>query len=274
MSPGWIEEAIPGDLSRQALAETTRSRISDALDVDVGEIDLDAVAFVQQAWELALFDALESSDPDPGEVRRLAEQSFRLARNLDPPVEALAGARFFVKLGCLGLLADRQADAARLLSDHLPYEAERGDAWGERTEAAIWSSWLRLVRKNGWADLDAIGGLIGDLREAQEDFEAEYLEGDVGEARARAWELVAFYHLAHAAELLAEFVSAGSSEGHFDVRQQLDGQFDRAVTACACGELVELEVLIAFQRRGRSARWRCGPSRLVPVRSSQKRSAP
>lgn len=250
MTSGWIEEAIPDGASREAVAETTRSRIGEALEVDVGGFDSGAVSFVQQAWELALFDALESSDPDPGEVRRLAERSFQLARVLDPPPEALAGARFFVKLGCLGLLADRQADAARLLSDHLPYEADKGDAWGERTEATIWSAWLRLVRKNGWADLDAVSVLVGDLREAQEEFESDYLQGDAGEARAKAWELVAFYHLAHGAELLAEFVSAGSSEGHFDVRQQLDGQFDRALTACARGELVELEVLVVFLQAG------------------------
>ena len=249
MTPSWIEAAIPGDVSQEAAAEATRTRIGEALEVSVETIDRDSVGFVQQAWELALFDALETSDPDLDEIRQLAERAFQLVRVLGSPQEPLSGARFLVKVGCLGLLADRQADAARLLSNHTPHEADAQDTWGERTQAAIWSSWVRLIRKDGWTDLDAIQVLVTDLRAAQREFEGDYLDADAGgEARARAWELVALYHVAHAAEVLAEFATTGSSEGHFDVRQQLDGQFDRALTACGRGELVELEVLLQLLR--------------------------
>lgn len=252
MTAGWIEAAIPGEASQEVAAEATRTRIGEALEVPIEEIDRDSMGFVQQAWELALFDALEAGDGDPSEIRRLAERAFALVRVLDPPREPLPAARFLVKVGCLGLLADRQADAARLLSDHTPHETDAEDAWGERTQAAIWSAWLRLIRKDGWTDLDAIGVLVADLRAAQREFEGDYLDAETAVARARAWELVAFYHVAHAAEILAEFLTTGSSEGHFDVRQQLDGQFDRAFTACGRGELVELEVLLRFLRAAAS----------------------
>lgn len=250
MTPGWIEEAIPDDAAKRASADAVRTRIGQALEVPVEAMNRETVSFAQQAWELALSDALEASDPDVDNVRQLAERAFQLARVLDAPAEPLAATRFLVKLGCLGLLADRQADAARLLSDHAPHQAEEDDVWGDRTQAAIWNAWLRLIRKRGWADLDAVDTLIGDLREAQQEYEGNYLNADAPEARTRAWELVALYHTAHAAEILSAFATTGSSGGRFDVRQQLDGQFDRALTACERGELIELEVLLRILRAG------------------------
>ena len=58
-----------------------------------------------------------------------------------------------------------------------------------------------------------------------------------------AWELMAEYHLAKAAELLGVYVGQGSVDGHYDIRQQLEAQFDRAIGASARGQLVERETL-------------------------------
>ena len=46
-----------------------------------------------------------------------------------------------------------------------------------------------------------------------------------------AWELMSEYHLAKAAEILGTYLSQGSVDGHFDIREQLEAQFDRAVAA-------------------------------------------
>lgn len=244
MTPGWIEEAIPNTVSDQASADAVRTRIADALDVPVDPFDERSVSFAQQAWELALFDALEDPDADADSTRQLAEHAFQLLRVISPPREVPDASRFLARLGCLGLLADRQADAGRVLSAHaLPTEQADGE-WGRRAETVIWNAWLRLIRKSGWEDFDAVTASIDGLRGAQEEFEQGYLAVAGPAARGRAWELVALYHLAHAAEIVAEFSTTGVAEGHFDVRAQLDSQFDRALTACRRGELVELEVLL------------------------------
>lgn len=248
MPPNWVQEAIPEEASERASADAVRVRIADALEITADPFDERSVNFAQQAWELALFDTLSDNDADQDSVRDTAEQAFQLLRVLSPPGGTPDASRFLVKLGCLGLLADRQADASRLLAAHpLPEEPTEGD-WGDRTQAAIWNAWLRLIRKSGWQDFDAVRASIDGLREAQRAYEAQYLSVENPEARTRAWELVALYHLAHAAELLVEFSTAGGIAGRYDIREQLDSQFDRAISGCRRGELVSLEVLLLLVR--------------------------
>jgi hypothetical protein len=248
MTPGWIEDAIPDAIAAQASADAVRTRIADALEVPADPFDERSVSFAQQAWELALFDAL--GDDEAGDaVRELAEQAFQLLRVISPPPATPEASRFLVRLGCLGLLADRQADAGRVLSTHpVPGTPAEGEDWGVRAETTIWNAWLRLIRKSGWEDFDALVASIEDLRTAQEQFEEGYLGAGDATARVRAWELVALYHTARAAEILAEFSTTGGIEGRFDIRQQLDSQFDRALTACRRGELMELDVLLRVVR--------------------------
>lgn len=244
MTPSWIRDAIPKAASERAAADAARTRIADALEVPSDPFDERSVSFAQQAWELALFDALDDSEASVESIREMAEQAFQLLRVISPPRDVSNAGQFLVRLGCLGLLADRQADAGRVLSAH-PVPAEpTDDDWGERTQAVIWNAWLRLIRKSGWEDFDAVESSITSLQAAQQEFEQQYLEAEPPIARTRAWELMALYHLAHAAEVLAEFSTTGGAEGRYDVREQLDSQFDRALTACKRGELVELEVLL------------------------------
>jgi hypothetical protein len=170
MTLGWIEEAIPNTVSDEASADAVRTRIADALDIPVDPFDERSVSFAQQAWELALFDALEDPDADADSIRQLAEHAFQLLRVLPPPRDVPDASRFLARIGCLGLLADRQADAGRVLSVHaLPTEDAAGE-WGQRAETVIWNAWLRLIRKSGWEDFDAVTASIDGLRGAQEEF--------------------------------------------------------------------------------------------------------
>ncbi|WP_051045202.1 DEAD/DEAH box helicase [Kamptonema formosum] len=102
---------------------------------------------------------------------------------------------------------------------------------------------MRLIRKDGWNDLDRVQEQIVALRAAQQRFEADYLETQATNARTAAWELVALYHLSKAAEILSIFLTQGAVEGYFDIRQQLESHFDRVLSACAKAELIELENL-------------------------------
>ena len=98
--------------------------------------------------------------------------------------------------------------------------------------------------KKGWSDLDAVQERIVAIREAQRAIEPAFLKAAEARNDVRpAWELMAQYHLAKAAEILGAYVGQGSVDGHYDIRQQLEAQFDRAIGASARGQLVEQETL-------------------------------
>ena len=58
-----------------------------------------------------------------------------------------------------------------------------------------------------------------------------------------AWELMAHYHLAKAAEVLGAYLGQGSVDGHYDIREQLEAQFDLAIGASARGQQIERETM-------------------------------
>ncbi|WP_305685529.1 DEAD/DEAH box helicase, partial [Microbacterium sp.] len=101
---------------------------------------------------------------------------------------------------------------------------------------------MRLLRKRGWEDLDAVHERIVAIREAQRAVEPGFLKEAETRADVRpAWELMTQYHLAKAAEILATYLGQGSVDGHYDIREQLEAQFDRAIGASARGQLIDLE---------------------------------
>jgi hypothetical protein len=249
MSANWIRDAIPSASAEHAAADATRVRLGAALEIPVEPVDERSLRFVEQAYELALFDVLDDIEADES-LGASAEQAFQLLRVLPVPDDSAAAARWLVRLGCLGLLADRQADAARLLTARpLPSQPDPSADWGARVQSAIWEAWIRLLRKAGWDDLDAVESLVQSLREAQREYEETYLDAVTPASKARAWELVVLYHLARAVEVLGQFAKQGSVDGRFDVQQQLDAQFDRALQACARAELIETEGLVRLLRR-------------------------
>jgi superfamily II DNA/RNA helicase len=242
----WVLEAINTDSLNVARTEAARRLLKQAFGLNGFQADNHDLSFIAEAMELAVIDLLHS-DSNINELRAASSDAFQLLRVLPRPEDPLEAAQWCLHLACLGVLGDRTTEAARLLKE-LPWPELQVDSflWGDRTLATIYDIWLRLIRKDGWSDLDTVQRYVVRLREQQRQFEAEYLSGfEEKSARARtaAWTLVALYHLAKAAELLAIFTTTGQVNGHYDIREQLDAQFDRASTACGRGELVELSNL-------------------------------
>ncbi|MDP2833066.1 MAG: DEAD/DEAH box helicase [Pseudomonadota bacterium] len=241
----WILEGIGQERLDGAASEAARRLLFAAVGQEASGAGLpdDDLAFVLDGLELAVLDALDD-EARLDDMRVYSAQAFQLIRALPYPKEPLAAGKHCLRMACLGVLGERGADAARILREapwpELPLSS---DSWGERVIATLVDVWLRLIRKDGWQDLDKVQLGVVALREAQRAHEAAYLENLGKEARGAAWELVALYHLAKAAEILAIYTTQGQVDGGFDVRAQLDGQFDRALTACARGELVELDTL-------------------------------
>lgn len=244
MTGDWIVEALGENRVRQAETEAGRRRLHASLGVRgeswLGDQDL---RFVAHGLELRVFDLLEEGTSSES-LRHAAAEAFQVARALPWPENAMAAGEWLLRLGCCSVLGDRAADFRRILLDakllpDLPTEHEN---WGCRVWASILELWLRLLRKNGWEDFDAVQRRVAALRKDQREHEPAFLEkAEQAKDPAPAWQLIAEYHLAKAAEVLALYLSQGSSDGHFDVRQQLEAQFDRAIGAAGRGRLMNLE---------------------------------
>ena len=238
----WITASIGAERLQAAQEEATRRRLGSAfgLPMDSGLAD-DDLRFVINALELRVAMLL---DQDGGEeLREAAAQAFQLARTLLSASPAHGEVAEALRVACLGVLGDRGADVRRILADVQLPAAALAENWGLQVEHTIQDVWLRLLRKQGWDDLDGVQSAVARLRDRQQDSEAAFLaEAERNRDARPAWELMSQYHLAKAADILGAYLTQGSVDGRFDVRQQVDAQFDRAIATAAKGQLMEREM--------------------------------
>ena len=246
----WILESLGAEKLRDAAEESARRRLRGALGVErSAQVSDERLRFVANALELRVFGLLEAEDA--ADLREAAVEAFQVLRAIPRAPAPLDAAAAMVRLGCLGVLGDRGADVRRLLIDEgLPTLATDASDWGTRVAATILDIWLRLFRKQGWDDLDAVQQHVASLRAEQRTLEPTFLAEAEQRRDARpAWELISQYHLAKAAEILGTYLSQGSVDGHYDIREQLEAQFDRAIATAARGQLMEREALARLLAR-------------------------
>lgn len=231
----WLLDSMSDSLKR-AQQEASKALIYQELLNEGASIDCDLVERNAEALELIVLDVLLESVNDDNQalLRECAANAFRLFRVLPDKTSAILHAEQILRFCALAVIGDMGADAARLLREknwqELPLTSEN---WGERTWATILEVWLRLIRKHGWDDRDAVLELIAKLRQNQNEFEENYLKSQTAvEAKTAALELIAFYHLAKAAEVIAYFLTDGVVDGSYHIRPLLDMHFDRALAAC------------------------------------------
>lgn len=246
----WILDSIGNDKMLEVRKETARRRLSYVLEAEVqGYLPDEKLRFISNALELRVYTLLESEDTDA--LRAAAAEAFQLARTLPLPEKPLQKASELVRIGCLGVLGDRPPDVRRLLSTFNPQSLYKDlGNWGGEVSATILDIWIRLLRKQGWEDLDGVQSGVAALRKKQREQEPEFLkEAENRKDTHPAWELMSQYHLAKAAEILGTYLSQGSVEGHYDVREQLDAQFDRAIITAVKGQLMEHEMFARLLAR-------------------------
>lgn len=245
----WITDSIGSDKLRAAEEESSRRRLHTALAVEGrSEVRDEELRFVAHALELRAFSLLDGEDAEA--LRDAAMQSFQIARTLPVNTETEAGATELLRVACLGVLGDRGADVRRILNGIVVGALTPDASWGTRVAWTIVEAWLRLLRKQGWDDLDGVQGAVAQLRADQREGEATFLaEAERSQDARPAWELMSLYHLAKAAEILGAYIAQGSVDGHYDVREQLEAQFDRAIDTAAKGRLMEREILARLLAR-------------------------
>jgi superfamily II DNA/RNA helicase len=230
----WLLETLQDSLE-QAKQEANKALIYQALSKESTSSDYSLIERHAEALELVVFDLLlESTNEDNQSLlRSCAANGFRLFRVLPDKTTAILQAEQILRYCALAIIGDMGADAARLLREkswkNLPLDSQD---WGERTWATILEIKLRLIRKNGWEDRDAVLDLIAKLRQAQNNFETTYLNNkSIQDAKRAALELIALYHLAKAAEIMAHYVTDGVVDGSYAIKPLLDMHFDRALAA-------------------------------------------
>lgn len=214
-----------------------------------GPLPEDELEGALRVVELATIDLMETAFarnncPGKEEFYKYCEKAFFLSRALQVPENSLEAAKHYMRMTCFALLGQRSADIRRWLNEQpwprLPLDSAE---WDIRVFAGIAEAWLRLVRKDGWDDLQAINRLILQLRSDQSEFEESYLEKTPQNPRGAALELVALYHVARAIELLAIYSGQGEPK---DILEQLDFHFERSLAASQIAGLMELELLLRW----------------------------
>ncbi|WP_020146608.1 DEAD/DEAH box helicase [Thioalkalivibrio sp. ALJ15] len=201
-----------------------------------------------ESMELVVIDIIGTrpfdweNEENVSDLRSAAADGFLFWRHL-LRWDDVNDARIILRAACLAVVGERGADASRWLGTvEWPETDLDSDDWRTRAWSTIIDIWLRLIRKKGWDDRDAVLQRISDLRAAQADFEEEYLASrPSGTGKANAFELIGLYHLAKAAEIFAEFITTGKADGRFQFQQLLDMHFDRVFAVCEEARLLDLE---------------------------------
>lgn len=242
----WLLDPL-SEKRQEALKRASNIRIrGELLDAPFNE-DAELIRRCAEALEMAVLDlSLDNITDDEDKQNRLklaASDAFRLYRVLPKPEDEMETALFLLRSVSLAVLGDMGADAARWLrEDGWPELPLASEDWGKRTWATLIDIWLRLIRKDGWSDRDAVLERISNLRDSQASFEEEYLQKqEPSRAKASALELIGLYHLAKAAEVFAHFMTDGVVDGKYQIHQLLETHFDRVLAVCGQARMVHLE---------------------------------
>ncbi len=247
MTSHWLLDSL-AENRNLALRQASRSQIRrELMDAPFSE-DAIPIRRIGEALEMVALDLILEGTHDGEALETLqscSADAFRLFRVLPHKQDPIEASLFLLRASALAVLGEMGADAGRLLREspwpELPVDSED---WGQRTWATVIDIWLRLIRKRGWEDRDAILVRIAELRKAQEQFESLYLEHqDPGNAKSSALELVGLYHLTKAAEIFAIYMTDGVVEGNYQIHQLLDTQFDRVFAVCEHAGTLELDPL-------------------------------
>jgi hypothetical protein len=208
------------------------------------------------AYEIAAIEGLDailhpSSDEAHTQLRLQAQagafRAYSLCRTLPIPTGPEEQIFHTLHLAALAYCGDQWTDLRRWLKDHehtvkSPSVADAG--WDRRVLYRLFDCWVRLLRKQGWDDLDGVREIIAGLRKDQEQYEVGALANqDNAVAQATALRLIALYHWAKATELLAVYTLQGQPVG---IDAELDKHFEAGRTAAGAAQDAALEVLLRW----------------------------
>ncbi len=241
-----------------AAVRIMRSAVGRQMTIDFDETvtDKETVERAAMAYELAAIEGLDallhpSDDVSRVQLRAQAQagafRAYSLRRTLRIPEMPEDRIFHVLHLAALAYCGDQWADLRRWLKDHErevrpPSVADVN--WDHRVLRRLYECWLRLLRKQGWDDLDGIREIIAGLRKDQEQYENTVLDkSDNTAAQAEALRLIALYHWAKATELLAVYILQGQPVG---IEAELDKHFEAGQQAASAAQDAAFEVILRW----------------------------
>jgi DEAD/DEAH box helicase len=248
LGPTTIREALSAAnsiLVGRAFGKQIRFEFGDA----PSQSDLERVAL---AYEMAAIDGLAAMT-SPTSSRELREQcaagayrAFELRRVFSLPEGEAPRLYHVLHLSALAYCGDRWSDLRRWYSDN-PMSTDVPSAanaeWDRRLLYRLYDCWVRLLRKQGWDDLDRIREVVAGLRQDQKEHESKVLSARQAGGRAVAFRLISLYHWAKATELLAVYMLYGDPP---DIVTLLDKHFESGIEAATAANDVQLELLMRW----------------------------
>lgn len=256
----WAVAAIPSDLRKSVLAKANRKLIQKTvgrqlhLEISDSSDEEDLLKRMALAYEMAAIEGLPAflnQVPEQDSLRLQciagAWRAFEFRRLLPPPSLEVERIFHVLHLASLAYCGDRWSDIRRWFVENpeavsIPSVVDQ--PWDQRVLYRLFECWVRLLRKDGWDDLDRIREIIAGLREDQQQYEKTSLDsGSNAHDRAMALRLIAFYNWAKATELLACYVLQGEPRG---IHAMLDKHFEAATESGAVSGDASLEVLMRW----------------------------
>lgn len=197
--------------------------------------------------ELTVVDFLEEGDRTSDCFRRIAENSFQAHRVVPAPQECTERFYHILRTSCFGVLADRGVDAKQYIETvELPSEDDSEPTdWADHVLRTVTDVWLRLIRKDGWDDLDSVQEQVLSLRNGQDEYEEVYLS-ERNPPPSGVMRLITLYHLSKAADDLGVYLTQGNIDGDHAAKNRLQAQFDRAHQATNQSGDPDLESLLVL----------------------------
>ncbi len=260
MKRHWIFDALGEEKLKQARQIADRYLVSCAMknvcdsQIAISEDDLKIIEKALEALELAGID-LQGVAFEPKKDKRedrecfhwVCREAFFLMRALPLPKDEIERAKYVLRLVSFAYLGQRWADVKRWLDENpaaWEVKLKESTEWDKRLFGTIYDSWLYLIRKKGWGDLNKVTENIVCLREEQKQYEKQYLNEDKGvSVKGAAWEVVSLYHLAKATELLGQYMLQGTPK---EIQEQLDFHFEKGIFGSQNAFLMEMEVLMRW----------------------------
>ena len=256
----WAVKALPqGDLQRSkeiANYWLARRAVGGQIEFDFKESAddsrvLDRVSLAYRVAATTGLDALAGESRSDASKRELAmaacHRAFGLLRVMPCPEPTHERLLHVFEVSALAYCGERWSDLRRWYRENdqiLQVPSVDGEEWDRRLLYRIFACWVRLFRKDGWGDLDAVQQVIGDLRKDQQEHESKLLAtAEKDGNRAVAFRLVALYHWAKATELLSVYLTRGDPPG---ILRNLDTHFERGVVGAEASRDTRLEMVLRW----------------------------
>jgi len=258
----WAVKAVDDNKLARALevakVRVVRSAVGHQMMIDFEETaaDNELVERAALAYEIAAIEGLDSLLHPSGDEERIrlrlqaqagTYRAYALRRTLPVPSGPEDRMYHVLHLAALGYCGDQWTDLRRWLKDHereVKPPSVADASWDHRVLRRLFDCWVRLLRKQGWDDLDGVREIIAGLRKDQEQYENGTLaKTDNAAAQAAALRLIALYHWAKATELVAIYMLQGQPVG---IEAELDKHFEAGRLAASASQDTALEVILRW----------------------------